>query len=51
MNESIKKKETKKTKKKINLKVPNNEFNPRIVKVNPDDEKFFAYESQRSHSH
>lgn len=33
------------------LKVPVNAFNPRLKKVNTDDEKFFAYESQRSHSH
>lgn len=33
------------------LKVPENKFNPRIKKVEVNDERFFAYESQKSHSH
>lgn len=39
----------KKTERK--LKIPANEFNPRVKKVEIDDERFFAYESQKAHSH
>lgn len=36
-------------KNKVELKVPKKEFNPRIQEVNVNDERFFAYESQKSH--
>ena len=32
------------------LKIPtNNKFNPRIANSNTNDERFFAFESQRAH--
>lgn len=34
--------------KKKELKIPH-KFNPRILKVDMKDERFFAFESQKSH--
>ena len=31
------------------LSIPKAIFNPRIIKLDVDDERFFAYESQKSH--
>lgn len=35
--------------KKDKLEVPKNEFNPRMTEIDPNDERFFAFESQKSH--
>ena len=37
--------------KKEELKTPKMEFNPRLSETTAEDEKFFAYESQRAHGH
>ena len=31
------------------LSIPKAIFNPRIIKLDVEDERFFAYESQKSH--